>query len=512
MRFLSRVRAAQPCRAMRRCCRRRREQIRLKAGEQLVPWGAVPGVTEVLLDQLSGTLPADAAPGRRLRVELREGHLRLTAVRKRVGRAVVCGDAIPGVSSARTRGELVVDVKVPFHAAVGDTLLVSQEGVRVELRRRQGSWLAAPSVAAEEDLRRHEQFQEVFQRHKGTWNPKVERASTDRLQVPGIVAKQGIARGEVLVRCPPELLISPAAVRQLLPDYAIMVAEAALELPEDVGSPDLALQATFLASLIAGEELTCSEPARSVWSAFLHVLCCETFERHPYRLALQDPSGFKSSLAPSCEADLIEYLSWGVSQWYEAMSRGSPVTFSGEQFLRAWLMVTTRAFQVEGSKSTLVPGLDSFNHDPERVAARAAPDGFGGMLVAATREIAAGEEVFLVYQSYSNSELYRTYGFTLPCEVMKHQTFTLLPSRARFLLLKHLPSLSIIEFNSGRLMPSLVSALQACATSGRDPVALLRELLASFAGLYEKSAGMEVGCGRELLEPAGDDARRGAFG
>lgn len=95
---------------------------------------------------------------------------------------------------------------------------------------------------------------------------------------------------------------------------------------------------------------------------------------------------------------------------------------------------------------------------------------------------------------------------------MKHQTFTVLPSRARFLLLKHLPSLSIIEFNSGRLMPSLVSALQACATSGRDPVALLRELLASFAGLYEKSAGMEVGCGRELLEPAGDDARRGAFG
>ena len=76
---------------------------------------------------------------------------------------------------------------------------------------------------------------------------------------------------------------------------------------------------------------------------------------------------------------------------------------------------------------------------------------------------------------------------------MKHQTFTLLPSAARFLLLKHLPSLSILDFHSAQLMPSLVSALQACAASGRDPIAFLRELLTSFKGLYEKSSMMEVG-------------------
>ena len=402
---------------MWRCCRRRRERIHLRLGEQLVPWGAVPGLSEVLVEELSGTLPADAAPGRRLRVERSAGRLSLTAVRERVGRAVVAGEAMPGISSTRTRGELVVDVKVPAHAAVGDTLLVSQEGSKVELRLR-GRWRPPAAVAAAEDLRRHVDFQQVFERHSGSWNPKVERASTDRLQVPGIVAKEAISRGEVLVRCPKELLISPPAVRRLLPEYAVMVAEAAVELPSDLGSPDLALQAAFLASLIAGEDLKSSEPFWCVWSKFRDVLCCETFERHPYRLALQDPNGFKASLAPSCEADVIEYLSWGVSQWYEAMRSSSPslVSFSGEEFLRAWLMVTTRAFQVDGSKSTLVPGLDSFNHEPHRVSARAAPDGFGGMLVAATRDIEPGEEVFLIYQHYSNSELYRTYGFTLPCE------------------------------------------------------------------------------------------------
>ena len=79
--------------------------------------------------------------------------------------------------------------------------------------------------------------------------------------------------------------------------------------------------------------------------------------------------------------------------------------------------MTTRAFDVDGTRTTLVPGLDSFNHDPSRASARAAADGRGGMFVVATRDIEAAEEVFLLYQQFSNSELYRKYGFTLPMEV-----------------------------------------------------------------------------------------------
>ena len=107
-------------------------------------------------------------------------------------------------------------------------------------------------------------------------------------------------------------------------------------------------------------------------------------------------------------------------QWYDALSSTFSIDFSVEQFLRGWLMVITRAFDLEGTRTTLVPGLDSFNHDPNRASARPAPDGMGGMLVAATRDIEAGEEVFFTYSQLSISELYRTYGFTLPLEAALH--------------------------------------------------------------------------------------------
>ena len=51
---------------------------------------------------------------------------------------------------------------------------------------------------------------------------------------------------------------------------------------------------------------------------------------------------------------------------------------------------------------------------------------------------------------------------------MKHQSFTVLPSRVRFLLLKYLPVSHaglLIEFHSAMLHPTLVAAIKAMDVS-----------------------------------------------
>lgn len=400
-----------------------------------VPPGSVPGVTRVAVNCqgriFTTVLPKDAAPRHSVEVTLEKNPVQVSChVFKRPAhlRALVPADAIPGVSTIYTRGDRVLEITVPQNAKPGDTLLVSSSKPQnFHLRSLSFPTVTFAPVGPQQDHRRHETLQLLLEESGGMWNPKIERASTDRLTVPGIVTNHCISKGEVLVRCPPDLLLSPMAVRELAPECAIMVAEAAHQVSFDSDNIDLALQATFLASWITaiedsrfGKVAIHDLAKQKVWGAFLQVLLCETFAQHPYRLAAQDPTAFKSLLSPSCEADLIEYLSWTIMQWYDALSSTFSIDFSVEQFLRGWLMVITRAFDLEGTRTTLVPGLDSFNHDPNRASARPAPDGMGGMLVAATRDIEAGEEVFFTYSQLSISELYRTYGFTLPLEAALH--------------------------------------------------------------------------------------------
>lgn len=404
-----------------------------------VPHGSIPGVSRVVVLRdgkvYATELPKDATYPHSIKVTFEDGKLTCQVQKRACNfmRALVPGDAIPGISNTHARGDSLVEVKVPQDTKPGDTLILNTDQKDASKVHSLRFPMGAPTpVEPLEDLQRHLGLQQVLKENGGTWNPKIERASTDRLIVPGIVATESISKGEVLVRCPPHLLLSSQAVRQMAPAFAVIAAEAANELAFDRENVDIALQATFIASLVAASEdpstrgpTILHEGKRVVWEAFLKVLRCETFAQHPYRLAAQDPVAFKSALLPSCEADLIEYLAWTVVQWYDIVTSCSsaykaPLLFSPEQFLRAWLLVTTRAFDVDGTRTTLVPGLDSFNHDPLRASACAAPDGTGGMLIAATRDIQSGEEIFLLYQKLSNSELYRTYGFTLP-EASSHE-------------------------------------------------------------------------------------------
>ena len=244
-----------------------------------------------------------------------------------------------------------------------------------QIQRQHWDLRAPPPIAPEEDVRRHVVLQQALWANSGYWSSKIQRASLNMLDVAGVIATEAIAEGELLVRCPSTHFLSPGLVRQLEPDFATLAAVVGREAPVDNQDIDVFLVAMFLADLLATctqeVPLTGLDGARgTILSSFAKVLQCETFTEHPYRLAATDPVRFRSSLNPSCEADLIERLAWGVMERYRILSSHKTPGYSAEDFLRAWLLVITRAFEVGGARSTLIPGLDSFNHDPSKQCAK----------------------------------------------------------------------------------------------------------------------------------------------
>ncbi|CAE7693898.1 set11, partial [Symbiodinium pilosum] len=337
-----------------------------------------------------------------------------------------------------------------------------------QIQRQHWDLRAPPPVAPEEDVRRHVVLQQALWANSGYWSSKIQRASLNMLDVAGVVATEAIAEGELLVRCPSTHFLSPGLVRQLEPEFATLAAVVGREAPVDNQDIDVFLVAMFLADWLAKctqeVPLTGLDGARgSILSSFAKVLQCETFTAHPYRLAATDPVRFRSSLNPSCEADLIERLAWGVMERYRILSSHKTPGYSAEDFLRAWLLVITRAFEVGGARSTLIPGLDSFNHDPSKQCAKVRLDSSGDMCLEATRSIEPGEQVFLEYGELSNPMLFRTYGFTMPPEALPVQSCLILPNRVLRVLNKHLPASHagrLLQLDSSRLLPDLRGLLQ----------------------------------------------------
>ncbi|CAE7760578.1 set11, partial [Symbiodinium sp. KB8] len=424
-------------------------------------------------------LPKEAAPGDVLRIAFQKDQgWRCVVVRPREARclrAMVPGDAVPGISEVLVKApEGMLRMSVPAAADPGDSLVFtkglasgSSGTYMCQVQRRHGELVAPSAIGPAEDLRRHVELQRALQESSGYWSHKIERATSSMLEVPGVVVTEAVAEGEVLAVCPSAFHLSPGLIRRLDPDLAALAAVVAREAPADNQDIDVFLVAMFLAGLLNRCTRDCAPELDDARGVILHlfakVLLCETFEHHPYRLAANNPTGFRSSLSPSCEADLIERLSWGVMERYRLIGMEKRPQYSSEEFLRAWLMVITRAFEIGGTRSTLVPGLDSFNHDSSRKCAKVRLDSSGDMRLEATRCIMPGEEVFLEYGELSNPMLYRTYGFTLPAEVPTVQSCLILPNRLQRVLNQHLPSSHtgrLLQLDSNQLLPELRSLLQ----------------------------------------------------
>ncbi|CAE7305974.1 PIP5K1, partial [Symbiodinium microadriaticum] len=456
-------------------------------------------------------LPKEAAPGDVLRIAFQKDQgWRCVVVRPREARclrAMVPGDAVPGISEVLVKApEGMLRMSVPAAADPGDSLVFtkglasgSSGTYMCQVQRRHGELVAPSAIGPAEDLRRHVELQRALQESSGYWSHKIERATSSMLEVPGVVVTEAVAEGEVLAVCPSAFHLSPGLIRRLDPDLAALAAVVAREAPADNQDIDVFLVAMFLAGLLNRCTRDCAPELDDARGVILHlfakVLLCETFEHHPYRLAANNPTGFRSSLSPSCEADLIERLSWGVMERYRLIGMEKRPQYSSEEFLRAWLMVITRAFEIGGTRSTLVPGLDSFNHDSSRKCAKVRLDSSGDMRLEATRCIMPGEEVFLEYGELSNPMLYRTYGFTLPAEVPTVQSCLILPNRLQRVLNQHLPSSHtgrLLQLDSNQLLPELRSLLQACASLGSgEPAQFLRELLECHLDCYKNKTVQE---------------------
>uniref|UniRef100_A0A7S4V2G5 SET domain-containing protein n=1 Tax=Alexandrium monilatum TaxID=311494 RepID=A0A7S4V2G5_9DINO len=416
----------------------------------------------------------------------------------------------------------MIRIVVPADAQPGDTLLLTRG-------QAEGHWsckvqpmthdvAAPPAVAPEDDLARHQRLWSAIMDAGGAWSSKLARGTSPALTVPGVVATEPIAAGEELGSVPSSLFLSAEAVRKKAPELCRAV--DALPPQEHTGLP---AQVTIMVQLlVAAEERRAAGRAASgcltVWEAFADVLACETLADHPYRLALRDPKSFRSLLDPSPEAELVERVAWGVLARYEVIvQKVEPAMlghgFTAERFLRAWLLLVTRAFETGGARTTLVPGMDSFNHRPQRAGVQVYWDADAGtMRVKATRDIARGEEVFISYGDLCNPMLYRTYGFTLPPAEEPGWTCVLMPAAAQHILKAHLPpahAAKIIEFDSRRLHPTVVGALKAAQSKGRETGdegeasrALLEELLRFRIAAYLQDVLLKPT--RESLERVGD--------
>mmetsp|Transcript_74147 Transcript_74147/g.217587 ORF Transcript_74147/g.217587 Transcript_74147/m.217587 type:complete len:646 (+) Transcript_74147:66-2003(+) len=503
----------------------------------IVPQHAIPGVTRLAIDvgrtrRAMLTLPRQANCGDTIRLMdegLKGWRCDIIPARRPPNtlRAMVPGDAVPGISELHvdTLDGQMISFPVPVDAQPGDTVLLTRG-------KETGQWsckvqkmthdVSPPSTATpEEDMACHDKLRSAILGMGGTWSRKLARGTSPPLAVPGVLATEPILAGEDLGSVPSALFVTPQAVRKQAPKLCHAVDLLLNEMPQE--QLTLPSQVAFMTQMLAvaeqrkvqGHASRASCGCSDVWEAFADVLACETLADHPYRLALRDPSGFRAMVDPSPEAEIVERLAWGVLSRYEVIAQKvDPALlgagFTAERFLRAWLLVVTRAFEIGGGRTTLIPGMDCFNHRPLHAGVEVRWDAAAGrMLLKAKRDIAQGEEVFISYGPLCNPMLFRTYGFTLPPEEEPGWTYVSLPASAQQIMRAHLPSVyssKVIEFDSRQLHQTIISALEA-ATGQSEEVADKKQSAKMF--LKELLTFRRDGYSRDtLLRPTLEDLER----
>lgn len=363
-------------------------------------------------------------------------------------------------------------------------------------------------------------------------SPKVVRGAAPPLGIVGMVAQEEIRKGDVLVRMPFSLILSPTAAREVVPHMH----EAMLKV---AGIPERRVldmfQAAYLASLFKKSERMfqqdtdapgespdgiAPEPPAStsgdipegrgsaalleLWGRYADSLVYEPFEEHPYCLCLDDLPAFITATEPSREHQHISRMAGDVVAMADIISSGIGPEVLGEgfdvgAFMQARLCLLTRVFQVH-EESSLVPIADLFNHNSDPSALWSLDADANEFVITAVRDTALGEEVLVSYGPRSNALLFRTYGFTLAPEqepAWSYLTQTNLSAVCARYLPADLRCREMLLDTLG-LQECLIGALNACLTSGADAVAFLRELVSELIAPYEVSANFAPA--REALQ------------
>jgi len=111
-----------------------------------------------------------------------------------------------------------------------------------------------------------------------------------------------------------------------------------------------------------------------------------------------------------------------------------------------------------------------------------------------TRAHDSGEEVLTSYGPRSNVLLFRTYGFTLHPSEEPSWGYVVQRDRPQDIFDKYLPperSKLAINLETWQLEDSLVSALHACRSFGKDPADFLRELCCHCVEPYTRDVALK---------------------
>merc|ERR1712226_1023150 len=140
-------------------------------------------------------------------------------------------------------------------------------------------------------------------------------------------------------------------------------------------------------------------------------------------------------------------------------------------YCKARLCILSRVFQ-SSSSSTLVPLIDLINHSHDPGCQWFWSVEKNAMVITATREHKAGEELLDSYGSRSNVLYYRTYGFTQAPWDEPLWNYVLRAERARNIFDAFLPVKDVhdcILLESQSVDATLSKALAAVAEHGQSP-------------------------------------------
>lgn len=344
-------------------------------------------------------------------------------------------------------------------------------------------------------------------------SPKLERAAD--LAVPGLSTNEDIEKGEVLIRMPARLHISPKTCRRLMPKLYEAVAAASNisearrgEVAQTACVATLLRAASFnlgpgLQPGVEGESPFAKLKVPSLWKSYSESLLGEDFEGHPYWRALKELDVLKAALEPSAEAAYARMMGGDAIAIHELVVAAVPAEaleppISVGDFLQGRLCLLTREFGTPAG-SALVPIADLCNHSATPGAVQRWSFDDDAMIVVATRAHERGDEVCITYGTHSAPLLLRTYGFTLHPSVESTWTFACQAAElvqrcrercgreaARALDGSFLP-MTEVHFDSAEVTPTLVSALEAfvAASQESDPRPFLRDFCQTRARLYE---------------------------
>lgn len=452
----------------------------------------------------------------------RSGHTaaevsKAAAATARSGRARVPPEAIPGKTQLEVEvgtERKTLTVTVPEKAVAGDWLLASWDAVqghwhlRILRELSPGAWRQSLITRAVDvdALNVFERMVEAARADGAFVSPKIARGTSPPLAVPGLVTTEAVEAGEVMLRLPSRLHISPRTCQQTWPELCAAVEGVAdlseFRLVEAVHNACVATLLAAAAPLMSGEG---GEKLQfcALWQHYAEALLAEPFDRHPYVLALADEAGLLSVLEPSGEGAYAELMGQDAAATHQMIEAGVPPEllcpgFTPGRFLQARLCTLTREFGTPAG-SALVPILDFGNHCDARPGMRVSWDlAEDVMVVKAIRAHAAGEELYITYGRHSNPVLFRTYGFVGLPEEEPTWTYACLATDFGDLssgaLAGHLavrfPSLAEVHLDASELTPTAVTVLDACTDARCDILDVLRTFCRRVAERYEKDAAL----------------------